>query len=261
MTMIDTHTHLYLNHFDSDRDTMIARAVESGVSKMLLPNIDNESYSSMMAAVDRYSGICFPMLGLHPTSVGENYKNDLTQILSYYSDDTFVAVGEIGIDLYWDKTYLKEQIAAFRAQISFALEKNLPVVIHARDSFNEVFNVLSEFEKEPLRGVFHAFTGSSDDAQRAIDKGFLIGIGGIVTFKNSGIGQVVEEVGIANIILETDSPYLAPVPYRGKRNESSYLTHIADRITELTGHTRSEIETVTTRNAESLFFPKIKNNG
>lgn len=253
MQLIDTHTHLYLPEFDDDRDEMVKRALGSGISKMLLPNIDTGSVEPMLSAVGKYPGICYPMAGLHPTSVKEDYKTQLDYIENLTETGSFVAIGEIGIDLYWDKTFIEEQLISLRKQIAFALEKQLPVVIHSRDAFPEVFSVLDEFRGKPLKGVFHAFTGDIDDARKAISMGFMLGIGGIVTFKNSGLDKVVYQTGPENLILETDSPYLAPVPYRGKRNESSYLCIINRKLAEIFEKDEEDIADITYTNSVSLF--------
>ncbi len=253
MHLIDTHTHIYLPEFDTDRDEMIERAVSSGVEKLLLPNIDLKSIEPMLDVVNRYKGICLPMLGLHPTSVKSDYETELEKILHLFQDERYIAIGEIGIDLYWDKTHLEEQIRAMRRQIQFAIEKGLPVVIHSRDSFPEVFSVLDEFSGKGLKGVLHAFTGGIEDAEKALALGFKLGIGGIVTFKNSALSEVVKAVGPENIILETDSPYLAPVPHRGKRNESSYICIINKRLAEIFRMEEEEVAAITTAGANQLF--------
>jgi TatD DNase family protein len=253
MHLIDTHTHIYLPEFDSDRDEVVERAVSSGVEKLLLPNIDLKSIGPMLAAVSRYKGVCLPMLGLHPTSVKSDYETELERILNLFPGEKYIAIGEIGIDLYWDKTHLQEQIIAMRRQIQFAIEKGLPVVIHSRDSFPEVFSVLDEFRGKGLKGVLHAFTGGIKEAEKALELGFKLGIGGIVTFKNSGLSEVVKEIGPENIILETDSPYLAPVPHRGKRNESSYICIINKRLAEIFGMEEEEVAAITTAGANRLF--------
>jgi TatD DNase family protein len=253
MQFIDTHTHLYLPEFDADRDDVVNRAVSSGISKMLLPNIDIQSVRSMLSAVARYPGVCYPMVGLHPTSVREDYQSQLDKLEILFTKHKFIAIGEIGIDLYWDKTFLKEQLTAFRRQIVFSLEKELPVVIHSRESFPEVFSVLDEFEGKGLKGVFHAFTGSINDSEKAIRMGFKLGIGGIVTFRNSGLDKIVRETAPENLILETDSPYLAPVPYRGKRNESSYICIINKKLAEIYGMKEEEVASITFTNAAQLF--------
>jgi TatD DNase family protein len=253
MQLIDTHTHLYLPEFDTDRDEVINRAIGNGVSKMLLPNIDMQSVDPMLSVVNRYPGICYPMTGLHPTSVKEDYVSQLDKLENLITEHKFVAVGEIGIDLFWDKTFLKEQLISFRRQIAFASENNLPVVIHSREAFPEVFSVLEEFKGTALKGVFHAFSGSVEDAGKALEMGFKLGIGGIVTFKNSGLDMVVKEIRPENIILETDSPYLAPAPYRGKRNESSYICIINKKLADIYGINEEVIASITYANSVSLF--------
>ena len=253
MQLIDTHTHIYLPEFDADRDETVNRAVSNGVIKMLMPNIDILSVGQMLAVEKIFPGICYSMIGLHPTSVKEDYLLKLDVIEDLFAKHNFIAIGEIGIDLYWDKTYIKEQIISLRRQIAFALKHNLPVVIHARDSFPEVFSVLVEFKNKGLRGVLHAFTGNIDDAKRAIKMEFMLGIGGIVTFKNSGLDLVLKEIGPDNLILETDSPYLAPVPYRGKRNESSYLCLINRKLAEIFRMSENEIAEITYTNSLKLF--------
>src|ERR1035437_8611541 len=253
MQFIDTHTHLYLPEFDTDRDEVVNRAIANGISKMLLPNIDTGSVDQMLSAVNRYPGICYPMTGLHPTSVKEDFLFQLDKLEKLYTKNKFVAIRGIGIDLYWDKTFLKEQIIVFRRQIAFALDNRLPVVIHSREAFPEVFYVLDEFKGCELKGVFHAFSGSIRDAEKAINLGFKLGIGGIVTFKNSGLDLIVRETGPENLILETDSPYLAPVPYRGKRNESAYISIINRKLADIFGIKEEEMASITYSNSVSLF--------
>jgi TatD DNase family protein len=253
MQFIDTHTHLYLPEFDTDRDEAVSRAISSGISKMLLPNIDLQSVEQVFSCVERYPGICYPMTGLHPTSVKTDYISQLAGLQHLVTNHKVIAVGEIGIDLYWDKTFLKEQMIAFRKQIAFAEDSGLPVVIHSRDAFPEVFTVLEEFKGKTLKGVFHAFTGTIQDAERALKIGFMLGIGGIVTFKNSGLDKVVKEIGPGNLILETDSPYLAPAPHRGKRNESSYICIINKKLAEIFGKSEEEIAAITYSNSTRLF--------
>ena len=253
MQLIDTHTHLYLPEFDADRDEVINRAVGNGISKMLLPNIDMQSVDPMLSVVDRYPGICYPMTGLHPTSVKDDYESQLDKLLNLITKHKFVAIGEIGIDLFWDKTFLKEQLISFRRQIAFASENDLPVVIHSREAFPEVFSVLEEFKGKSLKGVFHAFSGTVEDARKAVEMGFKLGIGGIVTFKNSGLDRVVKETGPENIILETDSPYLAPVPYRGKRNESSYICIINKKLADIFNISEEKMAEITYSNSVGLF--------
>jgi TatD DNase family protein len=253
MKFIDTHTHLYLPEFNTDRDEAVKRALENGVTKMLLPNIDIKSVESLLSVTARYPDICYPMIGLHPTSVKEDYLSQLDILEKQFTKNRFLAIGEIGIDLYWDKTFLNEQLIAFRRQIMFALDKNLPVVIHSRDSFSEVISVLEEFRGKGLRGVLHAFTGTLNDAEKVTGMGFKLGIGGIVTFKNSGLDKIIAEIGPDNLILETDSPYLAPVPYRGKRNESSYICLINKKLAEISGIDEEKIAEITFANSLELF--------
>ncbi len=253
MQFIDTHTHLYLPDFDTDRDEVVNRAVSSGISKMLLPSIDIQSVDQMLSAVDRYPGICYPMIGLHPTSVKEDYLSQLEKFESLFAKHKFIAVGEIGIDLHWDKTFLNVQLIAFRRQLAFASDNGLPVVIHSREAFPEVFSVLDEFKGKGLKGVFHAFSGNINDAEKVLAIGFKLGIGGVVTFKNSGLDKIVKEVGPEHIILETDSPYLAPVPYRGKRNESAYICIINKKLADIFGKSEEEIAFITYSNSTGLF--------
>jgi TatD DNase family protein len=253
MQFIDTHTHLYLPEFDTDRDEVVYRAVNNGISKLLLPNIDIGSVNGMLNMVNRYPGICYPMIGLHPTSVKEDYLSQLDKLENLLKTRRFVAVGEIGIDLYWDKSFLKEQLISFRRQIELASDNGLPVVIHSREAFPEVFSILDQFKGRSLKGVFHAFTGTLRDAQRALSLGFKLGIGGIVTFKNSGLDKIVREIGPTDLILETDSPYLAPVPYRGKRNESSYICIINKKLADIFEMNEEDIASVTYLNSVRLF--------
>jgi TatD DNase family protein len=253
MQFVDTHTHLYLPEFDTDRDEVVKRALDNGIVKMLMPNIDLLSVEHMLSAKERYPGICYAMLGLHPTSVKEDFPEQLNEMEALFSKHKFIAIGEIGIDLYWDKSFLKEQLTAFRRQISFAIDKGLPVVIHSRDSFPEVFSVLDEFSSQELRGVLHAFTGDIKDAEKAIGMGLKLGIGGIVTFKNSGLDKTIKEIGQEHIILETDSPYLTPSPHRGKRNESSYICIINKKLADIFGICEEELAEITFNNSISLF--------
>jgi TatD DNase family protein len=258
MQLIDTHTHIYLPEFDNDRDEVIKRSVDAGVVKLLMPNIDIHSVDVMISSEKRYPGICYSMIGLHPTSVKEDYMSQLEIIEEIATRHPFIAIGEIGIDLYWDKTFLNEQIFAFKRQILLGLKYNLPVVIHSRDSFPVVFEALKEFEGSGLRGVFHAFTGDIPDAEKAVMMGFKLGIGGIVTFKNSGLETVVKEIGINHIILETDSPYLSPAPFRGKRNESAYISLINKKIAGIFSIDENEAASITYNNSTDLFNLSVK---
>jgi TatD DNase family protein len=250
---IDTHTHLYLDAFSADRDEMIQRAIDAGVTRMLLPNIDPSTSEILLQVTHRYPGICQPMMGLHPTSVRRDYRKALASIEKQMDRSDLIAVGEIGIDLYWDQTYANEQEEAFRKQIRWAKDRGLPIVIHARDSFQEIFRGLDQEGIGQLHGVFHSFTGSGEDLEKALSYGFMIGINGIVTFKNSHLADLVPRIPLDRILLETDAPFLAPVPYRGKRNESSFLVNIAARVAKIYNLTIEEIGKITTRNAVSLF--------
>lgn len=253
MMLIDTHTHLYLNAFNDDREQMVERAIATGIKYMFLPNIDSSSVKDMHALCDRFPENCFPMMGLHPGSVKENYKQELDKVIKLLEENTYYGIGETGIDLYWDKTYYREQLASFNLQIDLAIEYNLPLVIHARESFTEIFRLLENRDITGLQGVFHCFTGSREEAERAIKLGFLLGIGGILTYKRSGLDQVVEQIGIEHLILETDAPFLPPVPHRGKRNESAYLIHVADKLAEVLKIPLEEVSRITTINAGKLF--------
>jgi TatD DNase family protein len=253
MQLIDTHTHLYLPDFDPDRDEMVKRAVTCGVVKLLMPNIDIRTVGTMLSAAERYGNICYPMIGLHPTSVKNDYVEQLDDLENIASRHRFIAAGEIGIDLYWDKTRLDEQVKAFRRQVAFAVKSDLPVVIHSRNSIREVFSVLDEFRGERLKGVFHAFSGDITDAENTVRMGFMLGIGGTLTFKNSDLEMIIKTIGPEHIILETDSPYLAPVPYRGKRNESSYICMINKKLAEVLEISEEEAAAITFDNSCRLF--------
>jgi len=253
MQLIDTHSHLYLSEFDADQDDVVKRAVDSGVVNVLLPNIDTSSLSSMMKTAEKFKGFCLPMIGLHPTSVKEDYNDELKEMQRNLRREKFYGIGETGIDLYWDKTFLKEQIISFREHLIMAEENKLPIIIHARESLEIVFDELVRFGTGRITGVFHAFPGNASDARHAIDLGFLIGIGGVVTFRNSSAAEAAMAAGLDNIVLETDAPYLTPVPFRGKRNESAYLTYIAEKLSEIFSIEPDEIGTITSSNAKRLF--------
>lgn len=253
--LIDSHSHLFDEAFKDDLPNVIERAKASGVTQIFMPNIDSTTIAPMLEVANNYKGYCFPMIGLHPTSINENYKSELEIISQYLNgDNKFIAVGEIGIDLYWDKTFLKEQQIAFDRQLEWALEKQLPVVIHSRDSFNEVVEVLSNYKHTALTGVFHSFTGNEKEAEMLLEfDNFNIGINGVVTFKNSTLRDVLSIVPIQRILLETDSPYLTPAPYRGKRNESSYLTFILNQIAQVYGLSAIEVSQITAQNSLKIF--------
>jgi len=251
---IDTHTHLFLKEFSDDIDKVIETAVSNDVEEFYLPNIDSSTYHSMMALVEKYPERCFPLIGLHPCSVKDDFKGELNFINEKLSENTFYGIGEIGIDLYWDKSSLGQQIEAFSCQIELAKKNKLPVIIHCRESFDEVFDVVSNQNDESLFGIFHCFTGTIEQAQDVISLGgFKMGIGGVLTFKNGGLDHTVKEIGLEHLVLETDSPYLTPAPFRGKRNESSYIKIIAERLAEIKEKTLEEIGTITSKNAHNIF--------
>ena len=253
MIITDTHTHLYSKQFDEDRQRIMLRALDNGVSRFFIPAIDSSYTESMLRLENDYPKNVFLMMGLHPTSVKENYLEELTLVKDWLERRSFYAVGEIGIDLYWDTSFLQQQQDAFKTQIKWAKEKNLPIVIHCRNSFDEIFEVLEEEKDDKLFGIFHCFTGSLDQAQRAISYNMKLGIGGVVTFKNGGIDKFLHKIPINNIVLETDSPYLAPVPFRGKRNESSYIIKVLDKLVDIYKLTPQEIALITTQNSIEIF--------
>tara|TARA_Y100001956_G_scaffold79742_1_gene93424 strand:+ start:954 stop:1718 length:765 start_codon:yes stop_codon:yes gene_type:complete len=251
--MIDTHAHIYASEFDNDRDEVVKRALEQGIDKILLPNIDLESIEPMLKTEAAYPEICRSMMGLHPCYVDGNVEQTLAIIRGWFEKHNFIAVGEIGIDLYWDKTFRAEQEMAFVTQLNWAKEMNLPVVIHTRDSIEETLTLLSQEQDGSLRGVFHCFGGSVEEAQAINELGFHLGLGGVSTFKNGGMDKVIPHLDMNWVILETDCPYLAPVPHRGKRNEPAYTSLVAARVAELRGESLEVIDTLTTKNAEALF--------
>ena len=253
MKIIDTHTHLYLKQFKDDIDKVIQRSIDKGINKFIFPAIDSTHFDDMHDLKNKYPGSIYLMSGLHPTNVKENYKEELEFVVNSLKSHSYVAIGEIGIDLYWDKTYLKQQQEAFEFQIRLAIKNDLPIVIHCREAFDEIFEILDKENCDKLRGVFHCFTGTLEQANRAIQLGFKLGIGGVVTFKNGGIDKFLNRIDLNHIVVETDSPYLAPVPYRGKRNESSYITYVIDKLSEIYGLPIKKIASVTTKNAEKVF--------
>ena len=254
MILVDTHTHLYSEQFENDINEVIARAKQNGVERFYLPAIDKSYTEKMLDLEANYPNEMFAMMGLHPCSVHpDTIEEELAHVREWIDKRPFKAIGEIGIDLYWEKEFLKTQQDAFKTQIEWAKEENLPIVIHCRDAFNEVFEVLEEVKDEKLFGIFHCFSGTKEEAQRAIDFNLKLGIGGVVTFKNGKIDQFLGDFDIKHIVLETDSPYLAPVPYRGKRNESSYLTHVCDKLVDIYRKTPAEIAEITTKNALDIF--------
>ena len=253
MQIIDTHTHLYLKQFNEDIDQVIKRAINNGVDKFIFPAIDSSYSKQMHDLQNKYSKNIYLMSGLHPVSVKENYKDELALVVKSLEDHNYIAIGEIGIDLYWDKTFLKQQQDAFEFQIRLAISNDLPIVIHCREGFDEIFEILDAEKCEKLRGIFHCFTGTLGQAKRAINLGFKLGIGGVVTFKNGGIDKFINQISINNIVLETDSPYLSPVPFRGKRNESSYIKYVLSKLSELYGISEEELAKLTTENSKKIF--------
>ncbi|MDD1524253.1 hydrolase TatD [Riemerella anatipestifer] len=252
--MIDTHTHLYSEEFDEDRPLMIQKALDKGVTHFFLPAINSEYHEKMLHLEAEYPNQISAMMGLHPTYINpETYDQEIKLVKDYLEQRDFCAIGEIGIDLYWDKSHLELQKEAFILQIDWAIEKDLPIVIHSRESFDETFEVLEEKRHPKLRGIFHCFTGTLEHAKQAIDLNFSLGIGGVVTFKNGKIDQFLNEISLEHIVLETDSPYLAPVPYRGKRNESAYLEQIIGKLVDIYQMPISEIDRITTNNAKQIF--------
>ncbi len=251
MVFIDTHTHLFSSSFDVDRDDVVARAIASGITTLLLPNIDQASIAPMLALADRYPAHCLPMMGLHPGSVEDDYQVQLAVHRAWLDERKFVAVGEIGIDLYWRQDNLAAQTDAFLTQVSWAQALDLPVVIHSRESTGILLDLLAD---RAVRGVFHCFSGTADEAKAITDRGMYVGLGGVLTYKsNNNLREIVKNVPLDRIVLETDSPYLAPVPYRGKRNESSYMLAVAETLCTIFGRGMDEIAAITTRNAQQLF--------
>ncbi|MGB0881003.1 MAG: TatD family hydrolase [Polaribacter sp.] len=249
----DTHTHLYSEQFDEDRNTMMQRAFDAGISRFFIPAIDSSYTQRMLDLEHEYPNNIFLMMGLHPTSVKENYKEELALVKEWIDKRNFYAIGEIGIDLYWDKSFLKQQQEAFKTQIQWAKEKKLPIVIHCREAFDEIFEVLETEKDDDLFGIFHCFTGTLDQAKKAISYNMKLGIGGVATFKNGKINTFLNEIDIKHIVLETDAPYLAPTPYRGKRNESAYITKVIDKLITIYKVTFDEISEITTQNSKEVF--------
>jgi TatD DNase family protein len=251
--MIDTHTHLYLHDFAADIDAVIKAAAAEGVEKFYLPAIDSSETGNLLALEKKYPGNCFAMMGLHPCSVKENYKEELDHVYGWLQKRRFAAVGETGLDFYWDKTFTDQQYSSFHQQIEWALQYDLPVVLHTRDAMQQTIDVIKEYRGKNLKGIFHCFSGTLQNAVDAIDTGFYLGIGGVITYKNAGLAEVVKDIDLKHIVLETDAPYLTPVPFRGKRNESSYLRYIVQTIAEVKNISVEEVAAVTTGNARNIF--------
>lgn len=256
VSFVDTHTHLFLKEFDGDRNVAVERALQAGIGKMCLPCIDVTSIEPIRELCDRFPGVCYPMLGLHPTDVADDYKEQLETMNGLLdADKRYIAIGEVGLDFYWDNTRRAEQIDAFNVQIEWALKRKLPLVIHSRSAFDELCDIMENFRGKSPSGIFHCFGGTADEAQKLLSfEGFMLGIGGVLTYKNSSLPQVLADVvPLERIVLETDSPYLPPVPYRGKRNESAYIVEIAKFLAQIYNVSVEEVANVTTANAEKIF--------
>lgn len=251
--MTDTHVHLYSTDFKDDLEEMLQRALDAGVEKFYMPAIDSSTHARMMAVEKAYEGVCLSMIGLHPCSVKENVETELDIIGELLQVRSFAGIGETGLDFYWDKTFTAQQYQSLEKHIGWALEYGLPLILHTRNATQETIDVVKQHTGKGLRGIFHCFGGSTEEAEQIIGAGFYLGIGGVVTYKNAGLDFVLKETGIGKVVLETDAPYLSPVPVRGKRNESSYLVHIVKKIAEITGISEAEIATVTDKNAASIF--------
>lgn len=251
--MIDTHSHLYLNEFAAQIDNYVTRAIELSVTKVFLPAIDTETHEQVISLSKQYPQICYPMMGLHPCSVKENYEEEIAAVEKLLEAHKFYGIGETGLDLHWDKTYAAEQADSLRRHVSLALKYDLPIILHTRNATTETINIISEYKDTSLRGIFHCFGGTIEEANAIIELGFLLGIGGVVTYKNGGLDKVLPHIELQHLVLETDAPYLSPVPHRGKQNEPSFLPLIAARIAEIKGVLLEEVVEHTTINAEKVF--------
>lgn len=253
MQFIDTHTHLYLDEFSADCTQTVKSGISAGVTRMMLPNIDSTSIGPMLELTREFPENCLPMIGLHPTSVKENYRDELAIVEKCVSERKFYGIGECGIDLYWDKTFAYEQEIVFRHHIDLARTYDLPLIVHIRDSFNQVIEILKDIDKTDIYGIFHCFSGSVEQAKQAIKYGFSLGLGGVITFKNNKMQETLKQIDLQHLVLETDAPFLAPVPHRGKRNEPSYIPIIAEKVAEIKGISIEEVAAATTANAERIF--------
>jgi TatD DNase family protein len=251
--MVDTHSHLYADEFVEDLELVLERSRVAGISKVYLPAIDSHSHTQMINLADKHPDICIPMMGLHPCYVNEQYESELGIVRSWLDKRPFAAIGEIGLDFYHSVEFKTQQERAFQIQIEWALEKELPIVIHSRSSMDECIKMVAQHGKGKARGIFHCFGGDERQAKKVIELGFYLGIGGVVTYKNAGLAKIVEETSLEHLVLETDAPYLSPVPFRGKRNESSYVVHVAQKISELKKITIEEVDEITTANAKKIF--------
>lgn len=253
MQLIDTHAHSYSEQFETDVNEMIIRAKQSGLGSILLPAVDAETHERMLQLEAGHPGYCFSMMGVHPCSIKENYLEELKIASDFLAKRKFIGVGEIGLDFYWDITFKEQQFIAFRTQIEWALHYDLPIAIHSRNANEECICIVKEMQNGKLRGVFHCFSGNAEQAQQIVDLGLYLGIGGVITFKKSGLDEAIKNIDLTHIVLETDAPYLAPVPFRGKRNESSYLTYVAQKVADVKEISMEEIARITTANAQRLF--------
>ena len=253
MNYIETHAHIYSTKFDSDRDQIIQDIRDAGIERVYMPNVDVETIAAMLECEEKYPGLCIPMMGLHPCDVKEDFREQLTIMEDWLNKRQFAAVGEIGLDLYWDKTFFEQQKEALKIQINWAKERDLPIVLHCRDSMDETIAIVKEELDGKLRGIFHCFNGNLAQAKKIIEMGFLLGIGGVATFKNGGLDQVIPKISIDHLVLETDAPYLAPVPYRGKRNSPAYLPIIAEKVGDYLQISKEEVALRTKQNALNLF--------
>jgi TatD DNase family protein len=251
--MIDTHAHIYADDFDDDMEAVLSRARSAGVSRILMPAIDTQTHAKMILLEDNQPEYCISMMGLHPCSVKSNYKDELKAIEGYFTKRKFIAVGETGLDFYWDLTFKDQQYEAFHQQAEWALHYNIPLVIHSRNSTDECIEVVRQHQNGNLKGVFHCFSGTAEQAQKIVELGFYLGIGGVLTFKNSGLDKAIAQIDLSNIVLETDAPYLAPVPYRGKRNECGYILYVAQKLAELRDLPVVDIDSITSQNSKKLF--------
>jgi TatD DNase family protein len=253
MNLIDTHAHIYSSEFDNDRGEAMERAKDAGISRVLMPAIDSLTHESMLGLEKEYPGTCISMMGLHPCSVKENYENELRIAEDYLSKQKFIAVGEIGLDFYWDLSFKDQQYDAFHRQVEWALQYDIPISIHSRNATDECIEIVAQHQHSKLKGVFHCFSGNLTQAEQIIDLGFCLGIGGVLTFKNAGLDKVIKEIGLEHIVLETDAPYLAPVPFRGKRNECRYIFYVSQKLADIKETPVDIIAEITTANAEKLF--------
>jgi TatD DNase family protein len=260
MNFIDTHSHIYLEEFDADLPEVIERARLAGVTQILLPNVDRMTIERLLSVCNKYKGYCYPMIGLHPTSVDASYERELAIVeQELATSDSYIAVGEVGLDFYWDKTYLKEQIVVFDTQIQWALNYNLPLVVHSRNASEQIYEVMKPYKDSSLKGIFHSFTGSVEDADRLLEfEGFMLGINGVVTFRNSSLPGALKHIPVERVVLETDAPYLTPVPYRGKRNESAHLKYTLMKVSEIYGVSPELIAEQSTMNALKVFGTPAK---